>query len=299
MTAPASPRHAFVVVTVRSIASMRPSALAPIRPSDSEIAVPISVTVITAAAWVASRAKIHVIGPKPSTVEASSRNTITARQVVSVNWAMLKTILMTGSRRSKSSTTTGPTRPARTRSIGEAKGRPKTSGRSPSEKECALRRKCRCTTQRSAARKPRARPHHGMWTPMSNGGSSCTGPASSAAEASTIPTFNAQTPPAADSRRNAPFLGDMGPHRRQEPQPEALDGCPMKLERGAEQEVPGEADQAVEEPPQLLDRHAAHDPRPIPCLVARLADARQGDEGTRRPESRCDIGDQRVGERHL
>ena len=163
-----------------------------------------------AEAWVANSAKIQVIGPKPSTVPARLRKMITARQVVSVNWAMLKTILIAGSLRSNSSTTTGPIRPASTRSIGAANSRPKTSGRSPSENEWALRRKCRWTTQRSAARKPRASPHHVMWTPRSNSGRSCTGPASNAAQATTIPTFSAQTPPAADRRRNAPFRGDMG-----------------------------------------------------------------------------------------
>ena len=198
-----------MVVTVRSMASMRPSAFAPIRPSEREIAAPISVTVITADAWVASSAKIQVIGPNPSTVPARLRKMITARQVVSVNWAMLKTILIAGSLRSNSSTTIGPTSPASTRPIGEANSRPKTSGRSPSEKECALRRKCRCTTQRSAARKPSASHHHEMWTPTSNSGRLWTGPARRPAHAAMIAMFSAQTPPAAERRRSAPFLGDM------------------------------------------------------------------------------------------
>ena len=158
----------LVVVTVRSISSIRPSALAPSLPSDSEIAVPISSTVTNADAWQAISAKIHVSGPKPSTVAARVWKTMTARQVVSVNCAMLKTTLIAGRRRSMSSTMIGPTSPATTRSIGEANRRPKTSGRSPSENECALRRKCRWTTQRSAARKPSASPHHGMCTPTSN-----------------------------------------------------------------------------------------------------------------------------------
>ena len=49
----------FVVVTMKSMASMRPSAFAPIRPSESEIAAPISSTVMIAEAWVANSAKIH------------------------------------------------------------------------------------------------------------------------------------------------------------------------------------------------------------------------------------------------
>ena len=211
MTAPASARLAFVVVTVRSIVSMRPSARAPIRPpSESEIAAPIRTTVMIAEACVASSAKIQIIGPKPSTVPARVRKMITARHVVSVNWAMLKTNLIAGSLRSNSSTTTGPIRPANTRSSGAANSRPKTSGRSPSENECALRRKCRWTTQRSAARKARASTHHVMWTPRSKSGRSCTGPASSAAQATMIATFSAQTPPAADRMRETPFRGDMG-----------------------------------------------------------------------------------------
>ena len=199
-----------MVVTVRSIRSMRPSAFAPIRPSESEIAAPISITVTNAETWVAISANTHVAGPKPSTVPARRRKRITARHVVSVNWAMLKTILIAGRRRSKSITTIGPMSPATTRSIGVANSRPKTSGRSPSENECALRRKCRWTTQRSAARKPSASPHHGMCTPMSKSGRLWIGPARRAAEAMTIAMLSAQTPPAADSSRRAPFRGDMG-----------------------------------------------------------------------------------------
>ena len=49
---------------------MRPSAFAPIRPSESEIAAPIRTTVMIAEACVANSAKIQIIGPKPSTVSA-------------------------------------------------------------------------------------------------------------------------------------------------------------------------------------------------------------------------------------
>ena len=198
-----------MIVTVRSISSIRPSALAPSRPSEIEIAQAISSTVTKAEIWVASSAYSHTAGPKPSAVAASTWKTITARQVASVNCAMLKTTLIAGRRRSMSSTTIGPTSPAMTRSIGVANSRPKTSGRSPSENEWALRRKCRCTTQRSAARKPSARPHHGRCTPASNSGRCWTGPASNATDAMTIAMLSDHTPPSADSRRRAPFPGDM------------------------------------------------------------------------------------------
>ena len=55
-----------------------------------------------------------------------------------------------------------PVRPAPGR-LRLAKSRPNTSGRSPSEKEWALRRNWRWTTHRSATKKPAASPHHGKF----------------------------------------------------------------------------------------------------------------------------------------
>jgi hypothetical protein len=56
MTAAASARLELVIVTVRSISSIRPSALAPSRPSEIEIAQAISSTVTKAEICVASSA---------------------------------------------------------------------------------------------------------------------------------------------------------------------------------------------------------------------------------------------------
>ena len=176
-------------------------------------------------AWRSAR-RSTTAGPKPSTVAASSWKTITARQVVSVNCAMLKTTLIAGRRRSMSSTTIGPTSPATTRSIGVANSRPKTSGRSPSENECALRRKCRWTTQRSAARKPeRQPPPRDVHAERRTRGGPGPAPRAGATEAVTIATFSDQTPRSADSRRRAPLPGTWVAHRLREPRPEALDRC--------------------------------------------------------------------------
>ena len=210
MTAPASARLAFVVVTVRSIVSMRRERLRPDQALEREIAAPIRTTVMIAEAWVANSAKIQIIGPKPSTVPASLRKMITARHVVSVNCAMLKTNLIAGSLRSKAAP-----RP----------GRPGRRSRGPSAWRTAGRRRAAGPRARTSARcggsagGPRSAPRRGSRAPgpttgcgrrRSNSGRSCTGPASRAAQATMIPTFSAQTPPAADRRRTAPFRGDMG-----------------------------------------------------------------------------------------
>ena len=74
----------------------------------------------------------------------------------SANWERLKTSFTGASRRSIASVAADPSTAPSTRSPPVANSRPNTSGRSPSEKECALRRNCRWTTQLSATRKPTA-----------------------------------------------------------------------------------------------------------------------------------------------
>ena len=73
-----------------------------------------------------------------------------------MNCARLKNALKIGISRSKASASEDPTRPASTSSCAGRNSRPATSGSSPSDSEWVLRRKCRCTTQRSAAANPAA-----------------------------------------------------------------------------------------------------------------------------------------------
>ena len=202
----------LVVVTVRSISSMRPSAFAADRPSESEIAAPISVDgdERRGLAWRSAR-RSRSAGPKPSTVPARLRKMITARHVVSVNWAMLKTTLIAGSRRSNSSTTIGPIRPATTRSIGVGEQQ------AEDERQVAERERVGAAAEvqvddaalggEEAERQPPPRDVHA--DDRTSGGA---GPARRGAttEAATMATLSAQTPPSADSRRRAPFPGDMG-----------------------------------------------------------------------------------------
>src|SRR5829696_8807975 len=115
-----------------------------------------------------------------------------ARQTDSANWPRLKKSLIGGSRRSSRSVSAGPRTAAITRSPPLASTRPKTSGTSPSEKECALRLNSRWTTQRSPIRNPRASHHHSMCGACS-GWVSPTGPTKRAIAAAQMARLSHQT----------------------------------------------------------------------------------------------------------
>ena len=66
---------------------------------------------------------------------------------------------------------------------------PKTNGMSASENECRLRRKCRCTTQASAATQPSAIAHHARCGSASGGS----------------PRRNAKYSPAATAAKTRPY----------------------------------------------------------------------------------------------
>jgi hypothetical protein len=163
-----SPRLVLVTVTVRSMAYIRISCGIPIQPSLSEIAVAIRPTATVADASVASiTAPMSCAPQSPSPATACTISV--AMQTDRANCPRLKTSLMNGRRRSRNSVIAEPRTVASRRSLAEASTRPKTSGTSPSENEWALRENWRCTTQRSATRKPTASHHQSTWGTVSSG----------------------------------------------------------------------------------------------------------------------------------
>ena len=166
----------MLIVTTTSIESMCTIVLRRIIPSESEIAVAISSTVTSPEAWVAISAAAHVRGTTALFAGAIAWMTSTAMQACSANCARLNMNLTAGSLRSSSSTSPLPSRHPRTTPSALQKINPKTSGMSPSENEWAPRRKCRCTTQRSASAKAIATSHQGRWG-RATGCSPATGPA--------------------------------------------------------------------------------------------------------------------------
>jgi hypothetical protein len=113
------------------------------------------------AAETAAKMATQISGSSGSRTVTRPSTTNSATQVPSVNCARLKNALNVGISRSKASASDDPTSPAITSSCAGRNSRPATSGSSPSDSECVLRRKWRCTTQRSAAANPRAISHQG------------------------------------------------------------------------------------------------------------------------------------------
>ena len=126
------------------------------------MAAPIVTSATAAVAKTATRVADQTAGSSASRDGASVSNTAIATQVPSVNWAMLKQTLTGGISRSAISGSADPITLASSSSFGGRNSRPKISGSSPSEKECELRRKWKCTTHASASPNAAARPHHGM-----------------------------------------------------------------------------------------------------------------------------------------
>ena len=155
-----------ISITVRSFTS----------PSESEIAAAISAEPTIEDAWAAIKAEIHVRVSTVPLTGASACTTSRAMHACSASCPRLKTSLTGGRRRSNSSTRPQPSRHPIPNDSALQKMSPNTSGMSPSEKECAPRRKCRWTTQRSAIANAIAIAHHGRWG-RASGGSPWTGPA--------------------------------------------------------------------------------------------------------------------------
>src|SRR5215207_11326132 len=130
-------------------------------PSAIVTAAPTQMSATSVAAETAAKTASHTIGSSGLRVTARPSRTKRATQVPSVNCARLKNALKAGISRSKARAIEEPTSPARTSSCAGRNIRPPTSGSSPSESECVLRRKWRCTTQRSAAANPAATTHQG------------------------------------------------------------------------------------------------------------------------------------------
>ena len=84
---------------------------------------------------------------------------------VSANCATLNATLTGALRRTKSSTTIGPTTCAMIRSCGAASSRPTTSGSSESESVCALPRMWAWMTKTSVGGEAAASAHQGTWKP--------------------------------------------------------------------------------------------------------------------------------------
>ena len=84
-------------------------------------------------------------------------------QAWTANWEVLKTNLTGGSRRSNSITSALPSRHPTRNASALQKIKPNTIGMSPSENECAPRRKWRWTTQRSAIANAIAIDHQDGW----------------------------------------------------------------------------------------------------------------------------------------
>ena len=248
---------------------MRPSALAPSRPSESEIAAPISSTVTNADSWVATSAKIQVGGAEAvdggrELVEDDHRQAGRERELGDVEDDLDGRQAAVDQQHDDRADQPGDHEVDRRR-----------EQQAEHERQVAERERVRAAAEvqvdhaalggEEAQRQAPPRDVHagvelGRWS---------TGPASSAAEAMTIAMFSDQTPPSADNRRRAPFRGDMrgligGASRN----PEALDGCATGRgpARGAQQQVAGEADDAVEHAVELVAGHVAHDLRPLPRL---------------------------------
>ena len=229
---------------------------------------------------------------------------ITARQVVSVNWAMLKTSLIAGSLRSNSSTTIGPDQPG--------------------EHEVHRRREQQAEDERQVAERERVgaaaevQVHHAALRGEEAEGQAPPRDVDADVELGQVVDGPGQQRRRrrARSRRSAPRRllrptggasrpseGTWVAHRRRERNPEALDGWTTaesaQQDRRAQQQVAGEADEAVEQRVELGVGHPAHDPRPLPGLRARPADAPQREEVVGGAEQRVDARDQVVGERAL
>jgi hypothetical protein len=160
----ASARQVLLSATVQLVRSMSSRCCGSSRPSAIVTAAPTQISATRVAADTAANTASQTIGSSGSRIVVSPSTTNSATHVPSVNCARLKNALKIGISRSNASAIDEPTRPASTSSCAGRNIRPPTSGSSPSDSEWVLRRKCRCTTQRSAAANPAATTHHGTST---------------------------------------------------------------------------------------------------------------------------------------
>ena len=147
--------------TVQFVSSMSMRCCASSLPSAIVTAAPTQMSATSVAAETAAKTESQTIGSSGLRTSTKPSTTNSATHVPSVNCARLKKALKVGISRSNASATDAPTSPARTSSCAGRNSRPATSGSSPSDSEWVLLRKCRCTTQRSAAAKLAATSHHG------------------------------------------------------------------------------------------------------------------------------------------
>ena len=134
-------------------------------PSASAIAANTSVAPVTALTSTAANTASHSDGPSTCGTGASTCSVITARHAVRPNCARLNNSLSGECPRVNASTSAGPTTCASTSSCGEASSRPRISGSSEIDSECALPRTCAWTTNSSVAANPAASAHHGLCGP--------------------------------------------------------------------------------------------------------------------------------------
>ena len=134
-------------------------------PSAIAIAANTRVAPISALTITAANTAGHRPGPSACGTGASACSVTTAKQAVSPNWARLNTSLSGEWPSVSASTTAGPSTCASTSSCGVASSRPRISGSSDIDSECALPRTWAWTTNSSVAANAAASAHHGMCGP--------------------------------------------------------------------------------------------------------------------------------------
>ena len=122
---------------------------------------------VSALTSTAANTATHMPGPSVCGTGASRCSVVSARQAVSPNWARLKSSFSGEWPRVSASTTAGPSTCASTSSCGVASSRPRISGSSEIDSECALPRTWAWTTNSSVAANAAASAHHGMCGPSS------------------------------------------------------------------------------------------------------------------------------------
>ena len=218
--------------------------------------------------------------------------TITARQVVSVNCAMLKTTLIAGRRRSMQQHDDRPDQP------GDDEVDRRGEQQAEDEREVAERERVGAAAEvqvdhaaLGGEEAERQAPPRDVDADVELGQVLDGAGEQERREAVTIAMLSAQTPRSADNRRRAPFPGDMGGSsaarartlkywtdvRRESAQ-----------RRRAQQQVAREARRCRRTAPSSSSPvHVAHDPRPLPRLLPRAADAPQREEVVGGAEQPC------------
>src|SRR5437867_1519949 len=188
----------------------------------------------------AARAAIHPAGPGTKCPSTSAEKTTSARAVSRHRWPRLKTTLITCWRRRRISAIAAPMSCARTNAPGSVKNRPRTSGISFKENECASpRRNWRCTT--NASERANIAAMNGQWifTPSAGSAMCRTNVSETMSARSDVPIASVQmreTPlPSATilglrTTRSAELVSTMAPYAAgSEPQPAPAQDDPDQL----------------------------------------------------------------------